>query len=502
MRVPDGPMKWIEIDARPLLRTGDDRPYAVVSTVRDVTDRVSAQRAAATAAHRHQLVLANAVEGYHIVDPDGMVLEANPPTTAASALVDGDGRMTFALLDETDHVIMNTVLANALARPGETFHADVRVRAVPGEDLWLEFSMTNHLDDPAVGGIVINHRDVTVRRAAEDSIRFQADLLDAAGQAIVGTDRKGRILFWNKAATRMYGWTRDEIIGRFVQQVVPPIDSKAQMLEMTACVARGDTWSGDLWIRCKDRTVLQVFMTTTPVYDVAGAFLAIVGVSTDITERKLAESELARLALHDPLTDLPNRLLLVNRLDEYLLRRELHGDAVVVLFIDLDRFKVINDGIGHQTGDEVLRAAANGWPPRSRTSSSPGSGGTSSCSCIANRHASIPTRWPAGSTPCSTGRSPSMGTSCSSRRASVSPTPPIATPAKRSSETPTPQCTRRRTAAGRGRRCSTRRCGSGPPAASSGRTRCVTRSTEQSSDSSTNRSSRWPTGCPSVSRHC
>ena len=73
--------------------------------------------------------------------------------------------------------------------------------------------MTNHLDDPAVGGIVINHRDVTVRRVAEDSIRFQADLLDAAGQAIVGTDRKGRILFWNKAATRMYGWTRDEVIG-------------------------------------------------------------------------------------------------------------------------------------------------------------------------------------------------------------------------------------------------------------------------------------------------
>ena len=218
--------------------------------------------------------------------------------------------------------------------------------------------MTNHLDDPAVGGIVINHRDVTVRRTAEASIRFQADLLDAAGQAIVGTDRKGRILFWNKVATRMYGWTRDEVIGRFVQRIVPPIDSDPQMVEMSACIARGATWTGDLWTRCKDRTALEVFMTTTPVYDAAGAFVAVVGVSTDITERKLAESELARLALHDPLTDLPNRLLLVSRLDEYLQRREQHGDAVVVLFIDLDRFKVINDGIGHQTGDEVLRAAA------------------------------------------------------------------------------------------------------------------------------------------------
>jgi diguanylate cyclase (GGDEF)-like protein/PAS domain S-box-containing protein len=156
----------------------------------------------------------------------------------------------------------------------------------------------------------------------------------------------------------MYGWTRDEVVGRFVPDVVTLVDSDAEAREISACIARGDTWTGDLWTRCKDRTLLQVFVTTTPVYDLAGDFLAVVGVSTDITERKLAESELARLALHDPLTDLPNRLLLVTRLDEQLRRREQHGDAVAIMFIDLDRFKVINDGIGHQTGDEVLRAAA------------------------------------------------------------------------------------------------------------------------------------------------
>ena len=211
IQVPGHGLKWIEIDARPLIRTGDDAPYAVVSTVRDVSDKLSAQRAVAAGEHRHQLVLANANEGYHIVDPDGMVLEANPPTTAASALVDHTGRMTFGLLDDTDHETMNDVLAVVLAHPGETHHADVRVRLASGDDCWLEFSMTNHLDDPAVGGIVINHRDVTARRAAEDSIRFQADLLDAAGQAIIGTDPRGCISFWNKAATQMYGWTRDEV---------------------------------------------------------------------------------------------------------------------------------------------------------------------------------------------------------------------------------------------------------------------------------------------------
>ena len=116
MRVPGGGLKWIEIDARPLLRTGDDGPYAVVSTVRDVTDKISAQRAAATAEHRHRLVLANAAEGYHVVDDGAWSSRSNPPINAASALVDSDGRMTFALLDETDHQTMNDVLENALAR--------------------------------------------------------------------------------------------------------------------------------------------------------------------------------------------------------------------------------------------------------------------------------------------------------------------------------------------------------------------------------------------------
>ena len=78
MRLPGGGLKWIEIDARPLLRTGDDGPYAVVSTVRDITDKLSAQRAAATAEHRHRLVLANAAEGYHVVDARGVVLEVEP----------------------------------------------------------------------------------------------------------------------------------------------------------------------------------------------------------------------------------------------------------------------------------------------------------------------------------------------------------------------------------------------------------------------------------------
>lgn len=169
VRVPGRGLKWIEIDASPLRGTGDDRPYAVVSTIHDVTDRISAQRAAAIAEHRHKLVLAHSVEGYHVVDEDGLVLEANPSTSVGPDCVDDDARLTFGLLDATDRRTLNDVLAQALEQPGETIHVDIKVRSASGNDCWLELSVTNHLGDPAVDGIVINHRDVTVRRVAEAS---------------------------------------------------------------------------------------------------------------------------------------------------------------------------------------------------------------------------------------------------------------------------------------------------------------------------------------------
>jgi diguanylate cyclase (GGDEF)-like protein/PAS domain S-box-containing protein len=317
--------------------------------------------------HYRQVIQALS-EGVFVQDRTGKILSVNGAAAAILGLdvTDLAGRSTAGAA--WDIVDEHGVAVPPEDRPGrrciqtgEPTVGEVFGMRMPSEALkWIEIDARPllHRGDDEPYAVVSTVRDVTARRAAEDSVRFQADLLDAAGQAIIGTDRLGCVSFWNKAATRMYGWTRDEVVGKYVMDVIPAIESDAQISEIGACIARNETWTGDVWIQCKDRTLLQVFTTTTPMFDAAGELAACVGVSTDITERKLAESELARLALHDPLTDLPNRLLLVTRLDELLSRREVHGDAVVVLFIDLDRFKVINDGIGHQTGDEVLRAAA------------------------------------------------------------------------------------------------------------------------------------------------
>jgi diguanylate cyclase (GGDEF)-like protein/PAS domain S-box-containing protein len=184
-------------------------------------------------------------------------------------------------------------------------------------------------------------------------------LLDTAGQAIIATDSHGRVVFWNQAATDLYGCSAPEAQGRHILEVVPADEPDERLRELGDQVRRGESWSGDLSIRRSDGSILPIFMTTTPVYQADGTFVAVVGVSADITERKAAELELARQATHDPLTGLPNRLELVHRLEDVLARYGSGGAGVSVLFIDLDRFKVINDGIGHQTGDLVLCAAAD-----------------------------------------------------------------------------------------------------------------------------------------------
>lgn len=351
------PTRWFEVDAHPLYLPNADHPHAVVSTLRDVTDRIVAERRVGEADRRLELVLANATGGYRILDADGTLIESNPPVHSITGYVTDDSK-PFPLLDKTAYRQMAEVFLRVRTEPGASETIDIRVTSETDGPRWFECATTNFLDEPTVGGVVVNYRDVTDRKEAEEAVRFQASLLDTAGQAIVATDRAGRVLFWNQAASDMYGYAADEVMGRPIAEVVETWDSAQAVADVSRSVAQGEAWSGDLWIQRKDETMLPIFLSTAPTYCDDGKFLAVVGVSTDISERKRAEEELAHLAVHDPLTGLPNRLMLVVQLDRMLSRARQDGDEFGVLFVDIDRFKVINDGIGHAVGDQVLCLAA------------------------------------------------------------------------------------------------------------------------------------------------
>ena len=134
-----------------------------------------------------------------------------------------------------------------------------------------------------------NATDVTERNEVEQKIYFQAQLLDAVGQAVIATDMQGKVTYWNRAAKRLYGWSADEVMGRPIVEVTPSEELAQQAQEIMSDLMAGRSWTGEFLVRRKDGTTFPAMVTDTPVRDERGELVAIIGVSTDITEFKETE---------------------------------------------------------------------------------------------------------------------------------------------------------------------------------------------------------------------
>ena len=191
------------------------------------------------------------------------------------------------------------------------------------------------------------------RQAADAHIRQQASLLDKAQDAIVVRGVDHVIRYWNKGAERLYGWTRDEVIGQSIEMLLYA-DPEA-FHESTRKVLEQGEWNGEIVQLRKDGSALTAEAHWTLLRDEQLAPDAILAINTDITERKSAEREIQQLAFYDHLTGLPNRQLLRDRLQHALAIEARSRQVGALLFIDVDNFKTLNDTLGHAIGDLFLQ---------------------------------------------------------------------------------------------------------------------------------------------------
>jgi diguanylate cyclase (GGDEF)-like protein/PAS domain S-box-containing protein len=208
-------------------------------------------------------------------------------------------------------------------------------------------------------GLVHVVRDITERKQAEEQIQreraFFDQLVETAPESIVITDTQGKVMRVNAEFLRMFGYRVDEVVGQDIDDLVAPPAREEEARGISESTGHGKTVLLETMRRRKDGTLIDVSIITAPVL-IAGKQEALFAIYRDIAERKQIEQKLEEMATHDFLTGLPNRVLLLDRFTIAVALARRNKARLAIMSLDLDKFKSINDTLGHDAGDRVLKA--------------------------------------------------------------------------------------------------------------------------------------------------
>ena len=200
--------------------------------------------------------------------------------------------------------------------------------------------------------------DLTDRKQAEAKLQLAANVFSHAREGITITDVQGNIVDVNDAFTRITGYNRDEALGQNPRMMKSGQQDASFYADMWRTLQQQGYWSGELWNRHKNGGLYAALMTISAMRDANNTVQQYVGLFSDITAAKTHQSQLEHMAHFDSLTNLPNRLLLADRLQQAMAQAQRRQQHLAVVYIDLDGFKAINDAHGHTVGDQLLNALA------------------------------------------------------------------------------------------------------------------------------------------------
>ncbi|WP_315339215.1 phosphodiesterase DibA [Pseudomonas grimontii] len=199
------------------------------------------------------------------------------------------------------------------------------------------------------------HQQQQPLKENRERLRQAAAVFDCTREGVLVTDAKGLIVHVNRAFMEITGYQREDVLGRQPSLFKSGRHSSNFYQQMFQTLEHRGEWSGEIWNRRKSGEIYPQWQTIRVIHDDLGHISHYVAVFSDISAIKDSEHELAHLAHHDPLTDLPNRLLFTDRAEQALASAQLHKRGCGLLLLDLDHFKIINDSLGHNVGDQLLK---------------------------------------------------------------------------------------------------------------------------------------------------
>jgi diguanylate cyclase (GGDEF)-like protein/PAS domain S-box-containing protein len=259
--------------------------------------------------------------------------------------------------DDTGAV--EAAVAAAIAGRTERLDAEARVRHRDGHWVWIRMQGKVVFDAARkplrmLGTVT----DISALKAAQHSLELGSLLFENSHEAVAVLDPDGRIETVNPAFTAMHGFTPDDIVGKAPRVYHAGLDESDFGDALWAQLRATGQWEGELWSRHKDGHVIAEYRTITAAYGPDRRVRNYIDIGTDITETKRAEELAWRQGKYDVLTGLPNRQMFMERVAHAVQEADQKAGGFTLLVIDLDRFKDVNETLGHSAGDEILREAA------------------------------------------------------------------------------------------------------------------------------------------------
>lgn len=370
----DGSWHWFDIREQALSRDAQGRVNRLIGVAKDVTDQIEASESLRESERRYRL-LAESISDVIFTSDRQLQLNYVSPSVQPVLGYSSDWIIAnnfigtaanprqlnglFVLLERVRNALGDPQRLAELRRSlgAQLFLFDC-LRA-DGRKIPVELRVMLMWDEHgSFEGILGVGRDISQQRRAEKDLRMAATVFEHSTAAILVTDPAGYIVQVNETFTRITGYTSAEVLDQQPGMLTADRQQASQLGYIMTQLNQRGSWEGEIWLKRRQGDTYPSWVGITAVHDDEGDLVSYVCFFSDISERKASEQRIHRLAYYDALTHLPNRTLFQDRLHTALQYAERNQEWVVLMFLDLDRFKPINDSLGHAAGDRMLKDVA------------------------------------------------------------------------------------------------------------------------------------------------